>query len=131
MILGSIVILFILTHCYRMALKIYELSSPNAHTIEKFKTCYSLKRYDTIVYSTRYYKNSILNLVCNKMLNHHKFSFQAPCTSNILHVIPPEQSFYSGKFVYKLYHLLFRWNRISDPNKRPFRRNERILSIVI
>ena len=44
MILGSIVVLFILTHCYRMALKIYELSSPNAHTIEKFKDCYSIKR---------------------------------------------------------------------------------------
>ena len=43
-ILGSIVVLFILTHCYRMALKIYELSSPNAHTIEGFQTCYSLKR---------------------------------------------------------------------------------------
>ena len=43
-ILGSIVVLFILTHCYRMALKIFELSSPNAHTIEGFQTCYSLKR---------------------------------------------------------------------------------------
>ena len=43
-ILGSIVVLFILTHCYRMALKIFELSSPNAHTIEGFQTCYSQKR---------------------------------------------------------------------------------------
>ena len=45
MVLGLIVILFIFTHSYRMALKLYELSSPNAHTIEKFKYCYALKRY--------------------------------------------------------------------------------------
>ena len=39
MILASIVILFILTHSYRMALKSYEIVSPNAHTIEKFNIC--------------------------------------------------------------------------------------------
>lgn len=40
MILASIVILFILTHSYRMALKSYEILSPNAHTIEKFNICF-------------------------------------------------------------------------------------------
>ena len=40
MILASIVILFILTHGYRMALKSYEILSPNAHTIEKFNICF-------------------------------------------------------------------------------------------
>ena len=40
MILASIVILFILTHSYRMALKTYEILSPNAHTIEKFNICF-------------------------------------------------------------------------------------------
>ena len=44
MVLGSIVILFLFTHSYRMALKLYDVSSPNAHTIEKFKICYTLRR---------------------------------------------------------------------------------------
>jgi hypothetical protein len=44
MVLVSIVILFVLTHSYRIALKVYEVASPNAHTIEKFKICFALKR---------------------------------------------------------------------------------------
>ena len=44
MVLVSIVILFLLTHSYRIALKVYEVASPNAHTIEKFKICFALKR---------------------------------------------------------------------------------------
>ena len=44
MVLVTIVILFVLTHSYRIALKVYEVASPNAHTIEKFKICFALKR---------------------------------------------------------------------------------------
>ena len=40
MLLTSIVILFILTHSYRMALKSYEILSPNTHTIENFNICF-------------------------------------------------------------------------------------------
>ena len=43
-ILVSIVVLFLLAHSYRMAIKAYEIASPNAHTIEKFKMCFALKR---------------------------------------------------------------------------------------
>ena len=43
-ILGLIVILFIFTHCYRMALKVYEVALPSQNTIEHFKTCFILKR---------------------------------------------------------------------------------------
>ena len=45
MVLFSIVVLFLLAHGYRIALKTYEIASPNAHTIEKFKICFALKRY--------------------------------------------------------------------------------------
>ena len=48
-ILGLIVILFIFTHCYRMALKVYEVALPNQNTIEHFKTCFILKRYISIL----------------------------------------------------------------------------------
>ena len=43
-VLVSIVILFLITHCYRLALKIYEVALPNTHTMEEFETCFSLKR---------------------------------------------------------------------------------------
>ena len=44
MVLAFIVILFIITHSFRIALKVSELASPNVHTIEKFKACFTLKR---------------------------------------------------------------------------------------
>ena len=44
-ILGLIVVLFIFTHCYRMALKVYEVALPSLNTTEHFKTCFILKRY--------------------------------------------------------------------------------------
>ena len=44
LILVTIVVLFIITHCYRLALKIYEVASPSAHTMESFEICYSLGR---------------------------------------------------------------------------------------
>ena len=43
-VLVSIVILFLITHCYRLALKVYEVASPNAQTMETFKVCFALKR---------------------------------------------------------------------------------------
>ena len=43
-VLVSIVILFIVTHSYRLALKIYEVSSPNTSTMESFTICFALKR---------------------------------------------------------------------------------------
>ena len=43
-ILVSIVVLFLITHCYRLALKVYEVASPNAQTMETFKMCLALKR---------------------------------------------------------------------------------------
>ena len=43
-VLVSIVILFLITHCYRLALKVYEVASPNAQTMETFKVCLALKR---------------------------------------------------------------------------------------
>ena len=47
-ILGLIVVLFIFTHCYRIALKIYEVALPNSNTTEHFKVCFALKRYPII-----------------------------------------------------------------------------------
>ena len=43
-VLVSIVILFLITHCYRLALKVYEVASPNAQTMESFKVCFALNR---------------------------------------------------------------------------------------
>ena len=43
-VLVTIVILFMVTHCYRLALKIYEVASPNTQTMENFKMCFALKR---------------------------------------------------------------------------------------
>ena len=43
-VLVSIVILFIVTHSYRLALKIYEVSAPNTNTMESFTICFALKR---------------------------------------------------------------------------------------
>ena len=43
-ILVSIVILFLVTHGYRLALKIYEVSSPSTNTMETFKICFALNR---------------------------------------------------------------------------------------
>ena len=47
-ILGLIVVLFIFTHCYRIALKIYEVALPNSNTTEHFQVCFALKRYKII-----------------------------------------------------------------------------------
>ena len=44
-VLFSVVILFLATHCYRIALKIYESSFPNTSTINSFKICFNLRRY--------------------------------------------------------------------------------------
>ena len=43
--LGLIVVLFIFTHCYRMAMKIYEVALPSLNTTEHFKVCFVLRRY--------------------------------------------------------------------------------------
>ena len=43
-VLVSIVILFMITHCYRLALKVYEVASPNRQTMESFQKCYALGR---------------------------------------------------------------------------------------
>ena len=43
-VLVSIVILFMITHCYRLALKVYEVASPNRQTMESFQQCYALGR---------------------------------------------------------------------------------------
>ena len=39
-----VVILFLLTHSYRIALKIYEVALPNSFSVERFKLCFSLQR---------------------------------------------------------------------------------------
>ena len=44
LMLGLIVILFIFTHSYRMALKVYEVALPDMNTIERFELCFALKR---------------------------------------------------------------------------------------
>ena len=44
-ILGLIVVLFIFTHCYRIALKIYEVALPSSNTTKHFQVCFALKRY--------------------------------------------------------------------------------------
>ena len=44
LILVAIVVLFILTHSYRLALKVYEVLMPQGNTFENFKRCFSLGR---------------------------------------------------------------------------------------
>ena len=44
LVLLSIVLLFILTHSFRLAIKIYEVILPNSNTSEHFEECYSLGR---------------------------------------------------------------------------------------
>ena len=44
MVLALIVILFLITHCYRMALKIYEVALPELNTIERFQICFTQNR---------------------------------------------------------------------------------------
>ena len=43
-VFALMVILFLLTHSYRMALKVYEVALPNSFSVETFKMCFSLKR---------------------------------------------------------------------------------------
>ena len=43
-VLALIVILFVIKHCYRMALKMYTVAFPDLHTLEKFKICFALQR---------------------------------------------------------------------------------------
>ena len=43
-VFALVVILFLLTHSYRMALKVYEVALPNSFSIDRFKMCFSLKR---------------------------------------------------------------------------------------
>ena len=43
-VFALIVTLFLLTHSYRMALKVYEVALPNSFSVETFKMCFSLKR---------------------------------------------------------------------------------------
>ena len=47
-ILGLIVVLFIFTHCYRIAMKIYEVALPSSNTTEHFQVCFALRRYTII-----------------------------------------------------------------------------------
>ena len=59
MVLASIVLLFVITHGFRIALKVSEIASPNIHKIENFKICFALKRYFTFLinsYLERFYK---------------------------------------------------------------------------
>ena len=44
LILVAIVVLFILTHSYRLALKVYEVLMPQGNTFQNFKRCFSLGR---------------------------------------------------------------------------------------
>ena len=41
-----VVILFLLTHSYRIALKMYEVALPNSFSVERFKLCFSLQRLE-------------------------------------------------------------------------------------
>ena len=43
-VFALIVTLFLLTHSYRMALKVYEVAMPNSFSVETFELCFSLKR---------------------------------------------------------------------------------------
>ena len=43
-VLISVVILFLLTHFYRIALKIFEVSTPNTNTMETFMMCFAKSR---------------------------------------------------------------------------------------
>ena len=40
------VILFLLTHSFRIALKMYEVALPNSFSVERFKLCFSLQRLE-------------------------------------------------------------------------------------
>ena len=40
----AIVLLFILTHSFRLAVKVYEIVMPNANTHENFEACYIIGR---------------------------------------------------------------------------------------
>ena len=44
LILVAIVLLFILTHSYRLALKVYEVLMPQGNTYENFKRCFFIGR---------------------------------------------------------------------------------------
>ena len=44
LILVTIVLLFIVTHSYRLALKLYEVLNPDKNTYENFQKCYSIGR---------------------------------------------------------------------------------------
>ena len=44
LILISIVVLFLLTHSYRLAIKFYEALIPHSNTEDSFEQCYSLGR---------------------------------------------------------------------------------------
>ena len=43
-VFALMVILFLLTHSYRMALKVYEVALPNSFSVETFEMCFSLQR---------------------------------------------------------------------------------------
>ena len=43
-VFALIVTLFLLTHSYRMALKVYEVLMPNSFSVEHVEMCFSLKR---------------------------------------------------------------------------------------
>ena len=40
----AIVLLFLLTHSFRLALKMYEFLMPNGNTLENYERCYTLGR---------------------------------------------------------------------------------------
>ena len=48
LVLLAIVILFILTHSFRLAFKIYEVLLPRGNTKEHFMHCFNLGRYESI-----------------------------------------------------------------------------------
>ena len=43
--LSAIVVLFLITHCYRLTLKMYEVFMPHGQTAERFQMCANLGRY--------------------------------------------------------------------------------------
>ena len=55
LVLLAIVILFILTHSFRLAFKIYEALLPRGNTKEHFIHCFNLGRYELIFAFTFFY----------------------------------------------------------------------------
>ena len=55
-VFALIVTLFLLTHSYRMALKVYEVAMPNAFSVQTFELCFSLKRLDHLYKTSKLFE---------------------------------------------------------------------------